>query len=382
MRVAVIGAGIAGLTVAAGLGADGHEVVVYERREEPGAVGAGLTLFGNAFDALDAIGLGDAVRRVSSDAIARMRSGQRRPSGDWLVSLPSAMVRTLRSLHRADLHRALAEALPAGSIRLGQSAALAVDGRAAVTVDGAEERFDLVIAADGLHSDTRTRLGLDRGVRYSGCTAWRGVTGSGVDLRGEVGETWGRGRIFGIVPLPDDRVYWFATESTAAAQHADDERTAVRERFGNWHEPILACIDATPPGAVLRHDIHDLARIPASFVKGRVVLVGDAAHGMTPNLGQGAGQAIEDAAMLTLLLRSGKPDEALSRYDELRRKRTRAVWRQSRLMGKVAQASHPIGAGIRDGLLRATPPAFMARATQSIQRWTGPQTLPGRVAPR
>lgn len=372
MRVAVIGAGIGGLTVAAGLCADGHEVVVYERRDEPGAVGAGLTLFGNAFGALDAIGLGETVRQVSSDAIARMRAGQRVPSGDWLVSMPSAMVPTLRSLHRAKLHRALAEALPGGSLRLGQSATLAADGEPVVTVDGAEERFDLVIAADGLRSVARARLGLDRGVRYAGYTAWRGVTAAGVDVGGEAGETWGRGSIFGIVPLPDERVYCFATESTAAGQSAEDERDAVRDRFGSWHAPILACIDATPPGAVLRHDIYDLARIPASFVQGRTVLLGDAAHGMTPNLGQGAGQAIEDAATLILLLRSGDPDAALSSYDALRRKRTRAIWRQSRLMGKVAQASHPIGAGIRDALLRATPPALMGGATQKIQRWTAP----------
>lgn len=372
MRVAVIGAGIGGLTVAAGLSVDGHEVVVYERRDEPGAAGAGLTLFGNAFGALDALGLGDAVRQVSDDAIVGMRAGQRTPSGDWLVSMPSALAPTLRSLHRAQLHRALVEALPGGSLRLGRSVAVAADGQPVVTVDGAEEWSDLVIAADGLRSDARARLGLDRGVRYAGYSAWRGVTASGVDVEGEAGETWGRGRIFGIVPLPDDRVYWFATESTAAGQHAEDEREAVRERFGHWHPPIHACIDATPAEAVLRHDIYDLARIPATFVKGRTALLGDAAHGMTPNLGQGAGQAIEDAATLTLLLRSDELGAALSRYDELRRKRTRAIWRQSRQMGKVAQASHPVGARIRDALLRATPPAFMGRATQSIQRWTEP----------
>ncbi|MFT4235518.1 MAG: FAD-dependent monooxygenase [Microbacterium sp.] len=377
MRVAVIGAGIGGLTAAAGLGADGHEVVVYERRDEPGAVGAGLTVFGNALGALDAIGLGDTVRQVSSDAITGLRAGQRVPCGDWLMSLPPGAVPSLRSLHRAELHRTLVEALPVGSLRLGQRAVVTEDGEPMPTVAGAAERFDLVIAADGLRSDARARLGLDRGVRYAGYTAWRGVTAVGIDVHGEAGETWGRGRIFGIVPLPDDRVYWFATESAAAGQRAEDEpggneHSAVRERFGHWHPPILDCIDATPPGAVLRHDIYDLARLPATFVKGRTVLLGDAAHGMTPNLGQGAGQAIEDAATLTLLLRHGDLHAALSRYDAQRRKRTKAIWRQSRLMGKVAQASHPLGAGIRDALLRATPAPFIGQTMQRIQRWTAP----------
>ncbi|MFT4051677.1 MAG: FAD-dependent monooxygenase [Microbacterium sp.] len=372
MRVAVIGAGIGGLTAACGLAADGHEVVVYERRDEPGAVGAGLTLFVNAFDALDAFGLGDAVREASSDAISRMRAGQRVPSGDWLVSMPSTIVPTLRSLHRAELHRALADALPAGTLRLGHSATVASDGQPIVTVDGVEERFDLVVAADGLRSDARARLGLDRGLRYAGYTAWRGVTAAGIDVQDEAGETWGRGRIFGIVPLPDERVYWFATESAAAGQRAEDERAAVRERFSDWHTPIPACIDATPAEAVLRHDIYDLDRLPVAFARGRTVLLGDAAHGMTPNLGQGAGQAIEDAATLTLLLRTDDPDAALAGYDRLRRTRTTAIWRQSRRIGKIAQASHPVAAGLRDALLRATPPALMGRATQRIQRWTQP----------
>jgi 2-polyprenyl-6-methoxyphenol hydroxylase-like FAD-dependent oxidoreductase len=376
MRVAVIGAGIGGLTAAAGLSADGHQVVVYERRDEPGAVGAGLTLFGNAFGALDAIGLGDTVRQISSDALARMRAGQRVPSGEWLISLPPSEMPALRSLHRVELHRALLDALPAGSLRLRLQAAVSANGGPTVTVAGRAERFDLVIAADGLRSDARARLGLDRGVRYAGYTVWRGVTTTGIDVRGEGGETWGRGQVFGIVPLPDERIYWFATESTAAGRHAEDERRAVRERFEDWHPPIRACIDATPADAVLRHDIYDLARLPVSFAKGRTVLLGDAAHGMTPNLGQGAGQAIEDAATLTLLLRhdSGLAglDATLARYTASRRKRTQTIWRQSRLMGRVAQLSNPIGAGIRDALLRATPPGLIGRTTQGIQRWTGP----------
>lgn len=97
-------------------------------------------------------------------------------------------------MHRAELHRALVDALPAGSLRLGHSAVVAEDGEPVVRVAGAAERFDLVIAANGLRSDTRARLGLDRGVRYAGYTAWRGVTAAGVDVHGEAGETWGRGR--------------------------------------------------------------------------------------------------------------------------------------------------------------------------------------------
>lgn len=374
MRIAVIGAGIGGLAVAAGLGADGNEVVVFERRESSDAHGAGLTLFDNAFAALDALGLGDAVRLVSADAIAGRRFGQRTPDGDWLLSLPVDTAPNVRSLHRSDLQRTLLDSLPPNTVRLSRRASVSTDGAPIVTVDGVEARFDLVVAADGLRSDARRHLGLDRGVRFAGVTAWRGVTHAGVELHGSAGETWGRGRTFGIVPLSDGRVYWFATDATVASQSQSQsethEREEVRMRFGDWHPPILACIDATPPETVLRHDIYDLARLPRAFVRGRVALLGDAAHGMTPHLGQGAGQAIEDAATLSILLRSGSIDAALARYDELRRKRTRAIWRQSRFLGRVAQLASPGGASIRDALLRATPPAVAMSATRSARHWS------------
>lgn len=373
MRIAVIGAGIGGLTAAAGLSADGHDVVVFEQRGDAGALGAGITLFGNAFAALDAIGLGDRVRAISSGEIAALRAGQRSPDGRWLVTLPSSAVATLRSLHRADLHRALAEAVPTGALRLGQAATVRADGAPDVeTADGAES-FDLVVTADGIRSAARSRLGLDRGVRYAGYTAWRGVTTAPVAVPTEAGETWGRGERFGIVPLPDGRVYWFATATTEAGGRSDDERDAVLTRFGHWHPPIRACVEATESRAVLRHDIHNLAQLPATFIRGRTVLLGDAAHAMTPDLGQGAGQAIEDAATLTVLLRHGDVERALARYDALRRARTAPIWRRSRLMGRVGQLASPIGAGLRDALLRATPGAAMGRPAVAMQRWEPPR---------
>ena len=115
------------------------------------------------------------------------------------------------------------------------------------------------------------------------------------------------------------------------------------------------------------------------FVHGRGVLLGDAAHAMTPDLGQGAGQAIEDAATLALLLRGTQPHNLgsiLEQFDRLRRSRTRALWRQSRLTGRVAQARHPIAASLRDAALRATPSSLLAGAMTRTQRWVEP---PGSV---
>ncbi|GAA4814736.1 FAD-dependent monooxygenase [Tomitella cavernea] len=376
MRIGIIGAGIGGLVAAAGLQADGHDVTVFERRDAPGAIGAGLTLFANAFAALDAIGLGDTVRAVGADPLGRMRSGQRRPSGRWLVSVPPGSGPAVRSLHRAELHSALLGHLAEGTVRAGCTARAHPGGEPVVTVDGTSARFDLVVAADGVRSAARGAWGLDRGVRYAGYTAWRGVTTSRRHFAVEAGETWGAGARFGIVPLPDDRFYWFAVLTATEGTDFGDEPAVLRQRFGGWHAPIPALLDATPASGLLRHDIYDLAALPPSCVAGRGVLLGDAAHAMTPDLGQGAGQAIEDAATLALLLRGAGPlDAALNEYDRLRRRRARKLWRGSRLAGRLAQASSPVAVAARDVLMRAMPPGAAVRASARVARWQEPQQV-------
>ncbi|MFV0435171.1 MAG: FAD-dependent monooxygenase [Leucobacter sp.] len=379
MRIAVIGAGIGGLVTAAGLQADGHEVTVFEQRRKPSPDGAGLTLFGNAFEALDLLGLGDAVRNVSSGgisggSIAAMRPGRERASASWLVTVPQGAI-SVRSVHRVELHRALAEQLHTGTLRAGSAALVAPDGSPRVTVGDRTEGFDLVVVADGIRSRNRVALGLDTGLRYAGYTAWRGVTARPIDIHGAAGETWGRGQVFGVVPLPDDRVYWYGTLSTAAGTEFPDEHEVVRRQFAGWCDPIQNCIAATPSDAVMRHDIHDLARPLTSFVRGRTVLLGDAAHAMTPNLGQGAGQGIEDAATLALLLRNANADEVdsmLARYSDLRRKRTGGIMRRSRTAGRVAQAANPLASALRNAALRLTPGSAAGLMSRRVQAWPKP----------
>ncbi len=376
MRIGIIGAGIAGLVAAAALQSDGHRVRVFERRSAVNPVGAGLSLFGNAFAALRTVGLADAVEALASPSIAEFTAGQRSPSGTWLTVMPSDAMASLRAVHRADLHSMLTDLLAPGTLTIGTEATADPDGLPHLVVNGERVSFDLVIAADGIRSASRRELGLDPGLRYAGYTAWRGVTAAPVAIDGAAGETWGRGRRFGVVPLRDGRVYWFATDNLPARTTFEDERAAVLARFSEWHRPIRDLVLGTPAGAVLRNDIHDLAAPLPSFVRHRTVLIGDAAHAMTPDLGQGAGQAIEDAATLVVLLRGAKTpvelDAALDRFDRLRRPRTKTIAGRSRMMGRIGQVRGPVAVRLRDLALTLTPDALIARGATAIQHWAPP----------
>ncbi|MEV6636063.1 FAD-dependent monooxygenase [Actinoplanes sp. NPDC051470] len=355
-RVKVIGAGIGGLAAAIGLRRRGFQVEVYERADGPGFVGAGLSLFANGFTALDVIGVGDEVRALGGPQ-SGLVAGQRRPDGPWLATVPPPAIHELRVVHRADLHRVLADALEPGTIRYGSPA----------TADPAG--YDVVVAADGIRSATRASWPGDPGVRYSGYSTWRGVTTRPVDIGGAAGETVGRGERFGMAPLGDGRVYWFAVVTMPLDAVFADDSLEVRRRFGGWHAPIAELLDATDPATVFRTGIHELAGPAPTFRRGRTVLLGDAAHAMTPDLGQGANQALEDAATLTVLLDGADDlDEVLTAYDRLRRRRTQPIARRAHLMGRLMQSRNPL----RDAVLRLTPGRAVAGQLARLQSWKPP----------
>ncbi|WP_421735740.1 FAD-dependent monooxygenase [Cellulomonas sp.] len=372
MQVTVVGAGIGGLAVAVGLHRRGHQVTVLERSADLTAVGAGISLFANGLAALRVLGLADEVRALAAPHDPTLRTGQRQPSGRWLVQVPPGSTRDLAVVHRQDLQRVLLAALPAGVVRTGVEVTGVEHARGVVTdASGARTSADLVIGADGLRSAVRGSFARGASPRYAGYTAWRGVTDGPVDLLGTAGETWGRGERFGYVPLRDGRAYWFAVASLPAGTRFADEVAEVRRRFDHWHDPIPALVACTDPAAVLRHDIHDLDHRLPSFVQGRVALLGDAAHAMTPDVGQGGGQALEDAATLAVLC-GGDLRAALAEYDRVRRPRTQTIARRARTVGRVAQLAWGPAAAVRDLLLRATPDAASARAAEALQRWDPP----------
>ncbi len=372
MRVGIVGAGIGGLAAAAAFTRAGADVVAFDR---PGAApaGAGISLFSNGLRALDAAGVGEAVRALG--APPELPAGIRTPRGDWLTRTPPSSTADLRVVHRGDLHAILAAAAPAVRIETVAEVRTTADGAAVVLESGQRHDFDIVVGADGIGSRVRSTLFDDPGIRYAGYTAWRGVTGEPVQVA-EAGETWGRGERFGVAPMADGRVYWFAVATAPPGWPVPDESVEVTKRFASWHPPIVALLRATDPRTILRNDILDLAHPLATFVKDRVVLIGDAAHAMTPNLGQGGNQALEDAVTLAALVADGADLAAgLRRYDSIRRARTAPIARRSRHLGRIAQARSPVAATLRNALIRVTPARSVVRAAEKMQAWQPPEPV-------
>lgn len=343
----VVGAGIGGLATAAALVAQGWAVRVLERGPDLRASGGGLGLTPNGMRALREIGVADAVRARS---VVQDEGGVRVPGGRWVARHHLGFVErrygeSIRALPRIELVRALAAVLPPGTVRFGvrvePRSAGGREAAAVVRVDGEDRGADLLVGADGIRSVVRGLVHPGHpGVRDWGAVSWRAIVPA-EGLAPVAAETWGAGLRFSILPLPDGQVHFSALARDRAARGAD----APAALFGRWHDPIPQLLDRAAGGGY-RDRIEELARPLPTFVRGRTVLVGDAAHPMTPNVGS-ANLALEDAVELAAALGPAagadwtRSAAGLADYDALRRPRTAAMSRTSRWMGRVAEASAP-----------------------------------------
>lgn len=357
MRIVVEGAGIGGLAAGLCLAGRGLEPLLLEQSPTVRAVGAGITVQPNAMRVLDALGLADAVEARGQRL---RRGGIRNATGGTISEFDLTDARSalgwdprLVAIHRADLVDVLAAALGQDRLRCDARVTGYAAGPSGVQVVLASDevlRADVLVGAGGLHSRVRVDLAGEEPPRYSGYTGWRGIAPlvGGWDPERSV-EFWGAGERFGIAPIGRDRVYWFATANAPPGQSDPrGAKAAVLHRFGSWADPIPALVEATPADDVLHHDIVDRPFLER-WGEGRTTLLGDAAHAMTPNMGQGACQAIEDGWVLArALAEHADPAEGLRAYERARRERARWFVDQSRQIGALGQWEGAAARWVRD----------------------------------
>lgn len=350
----IAGGGIGGLAAALSLRRVGVEVRVFERAPLFQEIGAGVSLWPNATRVLKSFGLLEAVREKGEEMT---QLDLRRPDGSALSHLRIDRFSTpALCLHRADLHRILRDSLPADVLEANRrlrSFAQDGEGVAVDFLDGGGARAAGLIGADGIRSIVRAQLHGASDPIYHGYRIWRGVAPIVRELvRGHITETWGAGCRFGIMPLGHGRVCWYATHNEPAlrADSPEGRKAEVAGLFKDWHDPIPALIEATEPEFIIRGDAHDREPL-RTWGMGRVTLLGDAAHPITPNVGQGACLAIEDAACIARqFLASRDVPAAFRAYEAARHRRTARIARQSRRIGRLGQFEHPWVVGTRNAL--------------------------------
>ncbi len=372
--ILIAGAGIGGLTLARALLRKGFDVRVIERVPEFRPLGAGLLVQINGMLALRHLDLDRAVR---DQGVVVERGAILRHDGTVISEMPFSQAARehgvpMVAIHRGRLHQVLLDAVGAEYVRLGATVRAFTEDSTSVTLEiegGEPERGAALVGADGLRSAVRRQLLGNSDLRYSGYTTWRGICPRRtIPIGNELAEVWGRGCRFGFTPVGHEEIYWFAVDNAPAGQtdKPDELKSRLRDLFSHFCDPVKPILEATPVEDILRTDVYD-RRPVREWGRGRVTLLGDAAHPMMPDLGQGACQAIEDAVVLADRL-SEAPSIAsgFREYEQVRVDRTSRIVKHSLLFGRVAQWENRFACWLRDTLARSTPDRVNLRETRKL----------------
>jgi 2-polyprenyl-6-methoxyphenol hydroxylase-like FAD-dependent oxidoreductase len=375
-RVLVVGGGVGGTATGVALRQLGIDAVVFERAPDVRRihVGGSYVLWYAGVSSLAQLGLADKVRGLGHE-VTRFEMCDRRgrvlssvDTGDRGRSLGAVPV----AVRRADLLAVLGEALEPDALRLGTTFRDAVQDRRWVTAtftDGGQERGDVLVGADGLDSTVRAHLHGLAPASHPGYAHWSGVTDAdGGVPPGVFRVLHHRGARFAYFHLGDGKLCWWCTRRAPEGPAGDalGSPEALLAAFGSWQPAVRAMLEATVPGSIHRRDTLDRPPL-RRWGEGRITLLGDAAHAMTFNLGQGAGTSLTDAVTLAEHLASAPPLGALRSYERQRRSITTPLVRMSRLVGATSAWGGPVGGAANAAFLlagRKSTPQLLERDLQ------------------
>jgi 2-polyprenyl-6-methoxyphenol hydroxylase-like FAD-dependent oxidoreductase len=368
-EITIIGAGIAGLTAALALQQKGCKVTIYESASEIKPVGAGIVMASNAMQIFKKLGIADKIQ-MAGNRISSMTITDERLSQISSVELSEFEMKygvCNVAIHRAQLQKILAEEVGYDNIKLSKRL-FKIEQSESIKLtfdDGTVEPCSALIGADGIKSIVRNQLFNPSIIRDVHQACWRGVA----DLylppkyRHNAIEAWGKGKRFGFVKIASGKVYWFAVANENLVK---GNETNLLSLFNDFHSDIQEIVSATPMSNVIFSKLTDLKPI-MKWHQDKVCLIGDAAHATTPNLGQGACQAVEDAYTLAQLYKRDSPIEhVFKEYEVLRIKKAHKIVNTSWTLGKVAHVENAFGVWLRNSLLRALPQKANTKQLDSI----------------
>ena len=371
MLIDIIGAGIGGLTTAIALQQKGVEIRIFEQAERIEPVGAGIMLANNAMQVYAKLGLKDAIEQ-NGNPISCMKITDAKLQSISAVDLRAFEERYAVknvAIHRGALQRILLDQINASHLNLGQE-----------LMDVKRDQTDLILkfrnektvtskyllGADGLHSVVRNCLFNENIIRNAFQTCWRGVVDFTLaePYKHELNEAWGKGDRFGFVQIAENKVYWYAlkTISQVPNNHSTDQLDTY---FQDYHALIRDLIESTPRSKIHMTEVSDLRPL-TKWYQDQVCLIGDAAHGTTPNMGQGACQAIEDAYVLSSCLEKFEGRDAFANFQRMRMPKVSQVVKRSWTLGKVSHWQNPLAIMLRNQMMKWTSQQFMKRQTEKI----------------
>ncbi len=369
MTIDIIGAGIGGLTTAICLQQLGYKVRVYERAEVIEPVGAGIILASNAMQVFDKLGLkqeiSDHGNSISSLNITR--ENLEPLSKVDLSSFEKKFGVKNTAIHRGTLQKILLDQLNPASIYLDHelsSISKTEAGNILEFTNGKRLESTLLIGADGIHSVIRAKLFEKTEIRMANQICWRGVADFQLPekFQHELNESWGNTGRFGFVQIAPSKVYWYALKTGDKNKFSD---TISIEHFENFNPLVTDIIRATDQGKIHTAEISDFKPIN-QWYNDNVCLIGDAAHAATPNMGQGACQAIEDAYVLSKCIQKYNQHQAFNKFQTLRKPKAHQVVNASWRIGKLSHWKNPIAIQLRNTLIKLAPASINKKQLETL----------------